>query len=274
MPARDIPARTWLLAAGAGWALTAWVLALAGMGRHAPPLPPTAAAGALPTVRAPAPSRLGPPTMYAAITTRPLLSEDRRPRPFVIAGQVQDQSTQPAFDLILTSVLLTPNMQMAILQSPDGTQSLRVKVGGSPDTQPGWRLSSLSARSAVFEGPEGQRTLELRVFDGQGGASPTPSSVAAMPPPPSQAMPGAIPLPAPNVPPSGGTPPATLGSSTKGAGTTLRTDPDAPTAMPEAAQIEAIRQRIEARRAQLRQQVPPGAATPAPTPAPVPAPVR
>jgi len=207
--------------------------------------------------------------MYSAITARPLLSEDRQPRPFVIASQTGEQSAQPTFDLVLTSVLLTPRMQMAILQPPDGSKSLRVKVGDSPDTQPGWRLASLSARSAVFEGPEGQRTLELRVFDGQGGATPTQPSVPSMPtrpPEPSQALPGTPLTPSPNIqPPNMGTPPVSIGGKATPPGTTMRTDPDtAVVPMTEAAQIEAIRKRIEDLRTQLRQQAPPAAPAPVP----------
>lgn len=266
MAARDVPARTWLLATGAGWALVAWALALAGMARFAPPLPPAAAAGTLPAVRAAVAPRLGPPMMYAEINSRPLLSEDRKPRPFVIAGQTGEQTAQPAFDLSLTSVLITPGMQMAILQPPDGSQSLRVRVGESPDSQPAWRLAALSARSAVFEGPEGQRTLELRVFDGQGGAVPTQPSMPGVVPPPPPPMPSST----NNIPgPNAGKAPATFGGASA-PGTTIRGPdpaPDAPTQpLTEDAQIEAIRQRIEARRAQLRQQAQPPPAPSVPVP--------
>ena len=264
MAVRDLPARTWLLAATAGWALSAWVLALAGMGAHAPTLPDAPALAAVPTVRPPATPRLGPLMQYAAVTTRPLLSEDRQPRPFVIASQTGEATALPAFDLVLTSVLITPGMQMAILQPPDGSLSLRVRVGESPDTQPSWRLTSLSSRSAIFEGPEGQRTLQLRVFDGTGGAAPGQPSVAGM-----------VPAPAPPLPPSttealpGGPnaikSPASFGNA-NATGATASTGDKATTPsqpLTEDAQIEAIRQRIEARRAQLRQQAqPPAPASP------------
>jgi len=200
---------------------------------------------------------------YAAVTTRPLLSEDRQPRPFVIASQTGEATALPAFDLVLTSVLITPGMQMAILQPPDGSLSLRVRVGDSPDTQPSWRLTSLSSRSAIFEGPEGQRTLQLRVFDGTGGAAPGQPSVAGM-----------VPAPAPPLPPSTsqalpGSPNATKAPASFGnANATASTGDAAATPnqpLTEDAQIEAIRQRIEARRAQLRQQAqPPAPASPSP----------
>ena len=53
--------RTWMLAAIAGWALLAWLLALFGMGGSIRPLPDDPAlVQALPQLRAPAAERLGP----------------------------------------------------------------------------------------------------------------------------------------------------------------------------------------------------------------------
>ena len=262
MAAPDLPARTWLLATTAAWALTAWLLALAGMGAYAPVLPDAPALAAVPTVRPPAKPRLGPPMLYAAITARPLLSEDRQPRPFVIASQTGETAAAPSFDLILTSVLITPGLQMAILQSPDGSQSLRVRVGDAPDTQPSWRLSSLSARSAVFEGPEGQRTLQLRVFDGTGGATPSQPSVAGISAPPAPPMLPSTGNPGPGaVSPGNATgvkSPASFGATSPPAGSSANGADAAPSQpLTEDAQIEAIRKRIEARRAQLRQQAQP-----------------
>src|SRR3546814_3288531 len=62
---------------------------------------------------------------------------------------------------------------MAILQPREGGDSVRVRVGTAPEAAPGWRLVSLEPRRAVFDGPEGERKLELRVFDGEGGIPPT-----------------------------------------------------------------------------------------------------
>ncbi|CAA9354125.1 MAG: hypothetical protein AVDCRST_MAG71-2939 [uncultured Lysobacter sp.] len=147
------------------------------------------------------------------------------------------------------------------LQPPDGATSVRVRVGDALETHPGWRLGTLNARSAVFDGPEGARTLELRVFDGQGGQAPTASSAPTGTRRPGAATPAgdadaAVPPPRPIVErpgpqPTPGTPPATVAP------------PVAPPPRPETtpspstsdqAQMEAIRQRIQARREQLRQQ--------------------
>src|SRR5690606_23294166 len=84
----DAGPRSWLLAGIAGWALAAWLLALAGMGGRVEPLADDPALlKPLPPVR-PAPAlRLGPPGQYEAIATRPLFSADRKPQPFFLQGE-------------------------------------------------------------------------------------------------------------------------------------------------------------------------------------------
>lgn len=251
-------ARTWLLAAVAGWAVLAWLLAVFGMGgRIAPLADDPGLIKPIPTLPASSDSRLGPITQYAEIGARPLFAEDRRPKPFSLQGDAEGADASQAFDYLLTSVLLTPNLQLAILQSPDGSKSERVKLGEAPESHTAWRLSALNARSAVFDGPGGQRTIELRVFDGVGGQPPTAVSRAGQ-------LPGTGAIPVPVAPPSNGN-----GSSPKPVTRPLsptaavppgatKPEPTAPaTSAPpvtEQAQMEAIRQRIQARRAQLRQQ--------------------
>lgn len=253
----DVAPRTLLLGALAGWALMAWVLALAGMGGHlpgpasgsipAPPLPP------MPRGDAPA---LGPLAQYDATAARPLFAVDRRPHPFSLQTGNGQPAEVPDFDLVLTSVLITPQAEIAIVQKPDGSDSWRVRMGDAPGAFPNWRLTSLAPRSATFTGPEGEKTILLRVYAGQGGMPPgagpgpapgtveTPGRVPAPAPVPTPA-----PVPAP--PPSAPVPPSTDAAST-----------------PDPEQIEAIRRRIEARREQMRQRAqntnPPSTATPAP----------
>lgn len=252
----DAPPRTWLLAAIAGWALLAWVLALAGMGTRIAALPEDPSLlRPLPPLRPAAPGRLGPLTQYGEIASRPLFSTDRRPKPFSLQGDAGGEGQAAEFDYRLTSVLITPKLRMAILQPPDGSKSVRVRVGEAPESHPGWRLETLNARSAVFVGPEGPRTLELRVFDGQGGQPPTPSAPApaaragadaAVPPPRPILEPP--PRPTDGTAPAGSTPdPAPSDAATPAA-------PPASAPASDQAQMEAIRQRIQARREQLRQQ--------------------
>lgn len=254
---------TWLLAGAAGWGLLAWALALAGMGERLPALPDDAAlAKPLPPLRNAQPSRVGPLGQYSEIGQRPLFATDRRPKPFFLQGE-GDANAAAAFDYVLTSVMITPNLQLAILQPPDGSQSLRVKLGDAPEPQPAWRLVSLNARSAVFEGPEGQKTLELRVFDGAGGQRPTsvaPATAGAGATPAAQAVQAAAAAadanerPGPQGPavvdPSPGTPPPAAPPAAPRPAATANAQPPV---TPEA-QMEAIRKRIQARREQLRRE--------------------
>lgn len=273
MRAEDVAPRTWLLAALAGWALLAWILALAGLGGRVSPLADDPSLlQPLPQQKPAAAQRLGPMAQYGEIAARPLFSDDRRPKPFSL--RADDGEASNTFDYVLTSVLITPNLKLAILQpSPQANAGaaaqgeaasapIRMKLGESAEQARGWRLVSLEPRSAVFAGPDGERTLELRAFDGTGGALATPMTRPAAPTPAGDSAAGAAaeaanaaaaaaaangekpprpvaaPVPRPSAPP-----PAQ----------------DATATTPEA-QIEAIRQRIQARREQLRreaQQQPP-----------------
>ena len=171
----DVSPRTWLLGAVAGWAVLAWCSRspawAAGscrcrtMPRCCNPCPPT---------RAP-PERLGPYGQYAEISVRPLFSSDRRPQPFSLGG---DEDTSNDFDYILSGVLLVPQVKLAMVQPSDGGDPERVKLGDAVEAAPAWRLVALNPRSAVFEGPGGQKTLELRVFDGNGGEPPSTATPA------------------------------------------------------------------------------------------------
>lgn len=213
----------WLLAAFAGWAVLAWVAALAGMGGHIAPAqadPP----GALPVSRPAVPDRIGPLSQYGEAAARPLFTTDRRPRAFLATSPEGSDGAAPAqsLDFVLTGVLISPQVQLAILQPTGGGESQRVQVGKSPEGAAGWRLVEVQPRRAVFEGGSGQSTLDLRTF----GASDADREAIA------QAAPGARPPPAAS---------------------------DAAAAAPAAPQneqqrIEAIRRRIEARRAQIRAQ--------------------
>lgn len=243
--------RTWLLAALAGWALLVWVLALFGMGGQIRPLPDDPSlVTPLPQLPPAAPERLGPLAQYSEIAARPLFSQNRQPQPFFISGQEGDGQAQ-AFDFVLSSVLITPNLRLAIVQPAAGGEGIRLKVGEAPPATPGWRVVDIQPRSVVFNGPEGERTLELRVFDGSGGQMPTATNANVVPPAMDPVQPA--------------------GAATPGSGTTSRTTqvqpaqpgsvevaevpgPAAEPAQSTEQQMDAIRKRIEARRAQLREQ--------------------
>jgi len=254
--------RTWLLAATAGWAVLALLLALFGMGNRISKLPedeglvPT-----LPNLPKAAPERLGALSQYEGIVSRPLFADDRRPHPFSLQPQGTEETK--AFDYVLTSVMITPAFSMAIIQPPDASSApLRIKLGEANDALPNWRLQQLDARSAVFIGPEGERRLELRVYNGIGGEPPTAITQPGARP---QGQPVAGARQAVPVIPPASRPAQAAASETAPQGPAVAPDPSvtAPATpdratpnqpMTEQAQMEAIRKRIEARRAQLRQE--------------------
>lgn len=273
MRAEDIAPRTWLLGALAAWALLAWILSLAGLGgRVAPLAEDPSLVQRLPQLQPSAPERLGPYTQYGELASRPLFSEDRRPKPFSLRGEGEGEQTN-AFDYVLTSVLLTPGLKLAILQPAGDAQGgapIRVKLGESAEQAAAWRLVSLEPRRAVFEGPDGQRTIELRAYDGTGGEPATPASQPVA----RSGAPAIRPVVSRNadtadaaeaaeaanaaaaaaavVPPASAKPPEAVTDATSSAAEPAVATPDA--------QIEAIRKRIQARREQLRreaQQPPP-----------------
>ena len=249
MRADTASAKTWLLGAAAAWALCAWLLALLGMGGGVTMLAEDPALlQPLPQAAKPPPERLGPLPQYSEIGRRPLFTSDRRPQPFVINPDDEGQARND-FDYVLTSVLIAPDFRMAILQPSAGGDSIRVRVGTAPEAAPGWQLVSLEPRRAVFEGPEGERKLELRVFDGEGGVPPTPTSAG-------MEMPVAPPpAPADTAPPADAGPAVRDADAPAPARGEDQPSPDAqePDNRASAEQIDAIRKRIEARRAKLRQ---------------------
>jgi general secretion pathway protein N len=253
--------KTWLLTAVAVWALCLWVLAMAGMGRRLGDAGEDVAQQRLPTTTLPNGERPGPLALYSEIAARPLFSDNRRPQPFTIDGNGQEAPSNP-FDYILTSVLIAPQVQLAILRSPgDDAKPVRVKLGEAVESAPQWSLASLEPRQAVFRGPEGEKILDLRVFNGIGAIMPMPAMVnPGMPVPPTPVPPGP-PMPvAGTMPPPGAVPPGAVPPGAVPPGAIPQPDGTVPPPVPAngdvstQAQLEAIRKRIEARRAQLRQQ--------------------
>lgn len=248
MRAETAGAKTWLLAATAGWALCLWALGLFGLGGRIVALPQDPSLlQRLPQPAPPLPERLGSLAQYGEIGARPLFTDNRRPQPFFINPD-GESTKKNAFDYMLTSVLLTPRLQMAILQPSAGGESIRVKLGAAPDPAPQWVLSAVNPRSVVFNGPEGEKTLELRVFDGTGGQAPTPLSSPGQgtPRPPAG---GSTMVPPPSIATGANEPPPDMSAKPP-----QNAPPAVPAFVTPEAQMEAIRKRIEARRAQLRQQ--------------------
>ena len=179
MRIEDAGPRTWLLAAVALWSLCVWVMAAAGLGGRVPPLDDDPALlQPLPQGEATAAAPLGPLPQYAQIIDRPLFAHDRRHRPFFLEQQEEGEPGLDGFDVVLTSVLITPRLEMAIVQADEGGEAIAFKVGESARQAPDWTLVSVAPRSATFAGPDGERVLELRVFDGAGGQLPTGGDAA------------------------------------------------------------------------------------------------
>lgn len=213
---------TWLLGAGAGWAVLLWIAALLGMGGHLDDAKPAAGEATLPQSKPAAPDRIGPLAQYAEAASRPLFTEDRRPRTFMATGPEGDAAApSQALDFVLTGVLISPQVQLAVLQPSGGGDPQRVRVGSSPEGAAGWRLVEVQPRRAIFEGGGGQSALDLRTF---GDA----------------AAPAASPMPAP----------ATAGVASVVPQGRQESGGEQPQS--QEARIESIRQRIETRRAQMR----------------------
>lgn len=218
---------TWLLAACAGWAVLLWIAALLGMGGQVAQAKPASAEAALPQARPSAPDRIGPLAQYTEAAARPLFTQDRRPRSFLATAPEGEGAAQSqSLDFILTGVLISPQVQLAVLQPSGGGEAQRVQVGKSPEGAAGWRLVEVQPRRAIFEGAGGQNSLDLRTF-GAAGAPPPAAAVQVPPPPP----------PPPQQQMTQAAPPPSAAAQ----------EPQ-----DQEARIEAIRKRIEARRAQLR----------------------
>lgn len=206
--------RTWLLAAVGAWALAVWAATLFGLGSRIGAAPASTQLPALPAV--PVADAVDARVVdNSEALARPLFASDRRPHPFVMGEG--EQTTVGT--VRLSGVLITPGLEMATLTTEQG-RSLRLRIGD--EAQDGWQLLSVQPRSAVVSGPSGTLNLELQVFSGgpatKGeGAPPLPAQASAVPPAASSA-------------------PAAE-----------------PTAAPSADQIQAIRERIQARRRQAQQ---------------------
>ena len=240
---------TLLLGATCLWALSVLVLALAGLGGGVAPAASVAVAPAIPKVSlTPSQSRLGPAANYAEVGQRPLLYQDRRPGLAPVEGGGSGE-----LDVVLSSVLITPRLHMAVFTDNKDASSRRVRLG---EVVPGsnWRLAVLEPRRAVLEGPSGQRELGLRVFDGTGGQAPTPTAEGARP----QAAAGSGSGDAvseantPPPPPPPDSRPAPSAAVAADAGNGAQPDASATAPLTQEQQVEAIRRRIEARRAQMR----------------------
>ena len=225
------PLQTLLLGTFTVWTVMLALAAVLGLGGRVAPHPADGAlAPALPDIAGPqAEQELEPFANFTEVSERPLFSPDRRPQAVQLAEGAEEEAS--VGNLELTSVIITPELRMALLRDTDSGDIFRVREGAALEGRPTWRLLELQTRAAVIEGPSGPRNLSLRIFDGKGGPPPTQirdPAPAASPPVVQQA---AAPDPAAD-------------GSTGGEVTSINARERA----------EQIRQPIEARRAELREQ--------------------
>lgn len=216
---------TWLLAACAGWALLLWLAGLLGMGHAVPATPVIAVDGALPQPGPPSRDRIGPLGQYAEAASRPVFATDRRPHAFLATSPDGEDGAglqSQTLDFILTGVLISPQVRLAILQPSRGGESIRVREGTAPEGASDWRLVDVQPRRAIFQGSNGESSLDLRVFGDAAASAATPV------------------VPKPDA----------LGNAATDGSTQDVADPSI--SPDQTSRIDDIRKRIEARRAQLR----------------------
>jgi general secretion pathway protein N len=178
-----------LMAVTALWALIFAVAGLAGLaGRYSlhpddPALVPALPALDLSRARSP----LQPIETYADIGERTLFNPDRRPLPpprdekaEAMAGADEGVADDSPLDVALTSVILTPQLRIAIVTDNRSGKSQSLKPGDALEgEQSGWSLKELEPRKAVFANGGQLASVDLRVFDGTGGQAPV--AAAAQP---------------------------------------------------------------------------------------------
>ena len=209
-----------------------------------------AGAGTLPVYPQVSAPPMQAPNPADAAWARPLFFNDRNPR----VASVGDESgisgdSANGFMATLTGIVRSPGLELATLSpGQGGGKPLRVRLGNEVETQPGWRLVALGPRTATFRNGEQEQVLKLEA-----------RNALNAPPPAAAPMQGSEPrAPAP--------PPATPGiTGQAGAAAPVPPNPatDAAETPEQRQQVEAIRQRIQARRRQMSQPAPP---SPSPRP--------
>lgn len=177
MQLRDVPLPSLVLGLIAGWALLVAIVAVAGLGgrvglhpddpAHVPSVPRLD----LSQVRTDLPAM----DRYAEVAQRPLFNADRRPLPPEEVGGEEEAPPPPTpLEVTLTSVIISGDVKIAMVQDNRSRQSQSVRLGQNLEGEmAGWKLVELAPRKAVFEGPAGRAEADLRVFDGSGGQAPT-----------------------------------------------------------------------------------------------------
>lgn len=169
--------------------------------------------------------KLPPETQFADTTARPLFNDDRKPTPETPDGPDVPPPPKVPLNIALTGIILTPQVHLAMVHDKLKNKNLALKEGMPLDgDQGGWTLTKVNPRSAIFRETSGE---EVEVELSAAVASQSPSSRPGMPVPvgrPPQFGPHP-PMAAPVAPPGG-----------------------------QGAQAQQLQQRIEERRAQMREE--------------------
>lgn len=168
------------------------------------------------------PFKLPPETQFADTTARPLFNDDRKPTPDSPDAPDTPPPPKVPLNIALTGVILTPQLHLAMVHDKLKNKDVALKEGMPMDgDQGGWILTRINPRSAVFRETSGE---EVEVELSTAVAGPTPAA-NARPGAPAVVAPGHVPAPAPMA---------------------------APPAQNE--QVQALQQRIEERRRQMREE--------------------
>jgi general secretion pathway protein N len=128
---------------------------------------------------------------YSVVLDRPIFNEDRKPTPVAEAAEgegKEGEATAAPLNATLTSIIITPQVKLAIVKDNTTGTSEVVKVGRPlPGEQNGWTLVEVTPRGATFEGQGlGRQALELAVNESSAGvqkldgSSKDPAAVPAM----------------------------------------------------------------------------------------------
>lgn len=176
---------------------------------------------------------------------RPLYFNDRRPR-IAVVGQGAGGAANQDFDAVLTGIVRSSGLNLATL-SPANGKPVRVKLGDEVEGQAGWRLVSLSSRTATFRNGDREQVLRMEARDV--AAEPAPAVPPASPPM------APVDAPRPSNQPAPPSVPGITGQASTGQPVTS-SGPAAPASAPANAsqeqQVQAIRRRIEDARRQMR----------------------
>lgn len=180
------------------------------------------------------------PQYESQLIPRPLFNEDRKPTP--VGASTDGTPEAKPLSVVLTGVILAGDMRIAMLREADGSKNYRLKSGQNlPGEQSAWKLVEIGARSAAFEASgQGRQELRLAVNDKQ---------LVAVTPPPMSA-----PAPAAAAPQADGQPPPPPGTQTAETPADPFYGSRKLDMRKERAGSDEIRQRIEERRRQLREE--------------------